>query len=375
MGALVLKTLIRRFDAIRYLPKLVNGVLKFNADGELVADNGGFVLKAAAYTAVSGDILGVNTTAGALTITLPAVAEAGDEVEIFDPAGTWDTNNVTVARNGLKINSGTSDLTLSTEYGRVVLRYISAAIGWKAFYPGASADSLAVTNDLTVGGNASVTGTLDADGAATLGSVTADAATPFVSTATGKTNTGYVQVLGKTSGGLKRTVADASAYLVTESMAAQTVGVATLTIPDFANVNDTYAFITLAQTLSNKTLASPIISGVQRSSLVATPVAATGAGGGVAGAAAIGAVNFALVSSDGATKGVKLLTGVAGQVIQIINTSGTACNLFAAAGGTINGGAADAGCAIAASKGVICVCTAADTWTVFDMAAKAGAAA
>lgn len=43
---------------------------------------------------------------------------------------------------------------------------------------------------------------------------------------------------------------------------AQTVGAATLTIPNFASVSDTFAFITLAQTLSNKTLASPKITGL-----------------------------------------------------------------------------------------------------------------
>ena len=109
--------------------------------------------------------------------------------------------------------------------------------------------------------------------------------------------------------------------------------------------------------------------------VVATPVAATGAGGGVGGAAALGSANIVAVSSDGATKGVKLLTGVAGDIVFVLNTSSTACNLFAASGGTINAGVADVGCAIPASKGVICICTAADTWTVFDFTAHAGAAA
>lgn len=109
--------------------------------------------------------------------------------------------------------------------------------------------------------------------------------------------------------------------------------------------------------------------------VVATPVAATGTAGGVAGAAALGSANIVAVSSDGATKGVKLLTGVAGDIVHVLNTSSTACNLFAASGGTINGGSADAGCAIPASKGVKAICTAADTWTVFDLAAHSGAAA
>lgn len=41
----------------------------------------------------------------------------------------------------------------------------------------------------------------------------------------------------------------------------QTVSAPTLTVPDFGGVNDTYAFITLAQTLLNKTLTAPTITG------------------------------------------------------------------------------------------------------------------
>lgn len=48
--------------------------------------------------------------------------------------------------------------------------------------------------------------------------------------------------------------------LVTIALTSQTVGASTLTIPNFANVNDTFAFITLAQSLSNKTLVTPVIS-------------------------------------------------------------------------------------------------------------------
>lgn len=49
--------------------------------------------------------------------------------------------------------------------------------------------------------------------------------------------------------------------VVTVALTAQTVGTATLTLPNFAHVNDTFAFITLAQTMSNKTLASATLSG------------------------------------------------------------------------------------------------------------------
>ncbi len=37
-GAIMLRAIIGKFDALRYLPKLANGFLKFNAAGNLVAD-------------------------------------------------------------------------------------------------------------------------------------------------------------------------------------------------------------------------------------------------------------------------------------------------------------------------------------------------
>lgn len=47
--------------------------------------------------------------------------------------------------------------------------------------------------------------------------------------------------------------------LVTVALTSQTVGGTTLTIPNFASVSDTFVFITLAQTLSNKTFVAPIL--------------------------------------------------------------------------------------------------------------------
>ena len=49
--------------------------------------------------------------------------------------------------------------------------------------------------------------------------------------------------------------------LVNIALTSQTINPTTLTIPDFASVSDTFAFITLAQVLVNKTLTSPTING------------------------------------------------------------------------------------------------------------------
>jgi hypothetical protein len=107
------------------------------------------------------------------------------------------------------------------------------------------------------------TGTfLTSTGANTLSGATtiADATTPSLTTAASKTNTGFLQVNGKTSGSLKITTADATAQAIILTVAAQTVGGATITMPNTAGASDTLAYVTLAQTLASKTLTSPVIS-------------------------------------------------------------------------------------------------------------------
>jgi len=87
--------------------------------------------KTASFTAVSGNGYFVNTTSGALTVTLPASPSAGDIVAIVDYAGTADTNNITVARNSSNINGGTDNLTISSENSGITLVYVDGTQGWK----------------------------------------------------------------------------------------------------------------------------------------------------------------------------------------------------------------------------------------------------
>jgi hypothetical protein len=104
-------------------------------------------------------------------------------------------------------------------------------------------------------------------------------------------------------------------------------------------------------------------------SLTATPVAANGS---VAGdAAALATTNTTFITCDSSVKGVKLPNGVAGDIMEIINTSGTSAKLYPATGGFLNGQGANAAIVIPADKGVRCFCSAADTWTVFEMTARA----
>jgi hypothetical protein len=106
-------------------------------------------------------------------------------------------------------------------------------------------------------------------------------------------------------------------------------------------------------------------------SVTASPTAA--AGSTTSDAAPLAATNTTFITSDSTAKGVKLPNGAAGDIMEIINNSATAARLYPATGGTLNGLATNLAVFIPASTGVRCFCTAADTWTVFNMTARATA--
>ena len=84
----------------------------------------------ATMTATAGEGYPVNTTAQACTATLPA-GSAGDEVSFIDYAGTFDTNNLTVAANGSeKIYASTDDLTVAVEGSGFTLVFTDTTQGW-----------------------------------------------------------------------------------------------------------------------------------------------------------------------------------------------------------------------------------------------------
>jgi len=87
-------------------------------------------VKTSGFTAVSGVGYFVNTTSGAITVTLPASPAAGAVVAVKDYANTFDTNNLTLARNGSNIGGVAADAVLSTEGLAVTLVYVDATQGW-----------------------------------------------------------------------------------------------------------------------------------------------------------------------------------------------------------------------------------------------------
>ena len=87
-------------------------------------------VKTSGFTAVAKEGYFCNTTSSAFTATLPASATIGDFISFIDYAGTFDTNNLTIARNGHNIQGVAEDLTVATERAGFTLVYVDATQGW-----------------------------------------------------------------------------------------------------------------------------------------------------------------------------------------------------------------------------------------------------
>ena len=97
-------------------------------------------IKTGDFTSVSGEGYFVNTTSGVVILTLPASPSVGDIVAFKDYAGTFQTNNLTINRNGSNIVGGTDNAIISVEGQSVVLIYGDATQGWQAVEAATNSD-------------------------------------------------------------------------------------------------------------------------------------------------------------------------------------------------------------------------------------------
>lgn len=87
-------------------------------------------IKTSAFNAAASRGYFVDTASAAVTATLPSSATLGDTIRFVDHTGSFDSNNLTIARNGHKIQGATSDMTVATERAGLALVYVNAAQGW-----------------------------------------------------------------------------------------------------------------------------------------------------------------------------------------------------------------------------------------------------
>jgi len=115
-------------------------------------------VKTGDFTAVAGEGYFVNTTSGAITVTLPA-GSAGAVVAVKDYAGTFDTNACTIASNGSeKIGGSTNNSIISEEGIAVTLVYVDSTQGWLVTDSGLQSEAPGPTYISASGGTESTSG-------------------------------------------------------------------------------------------------------------------------------------------------------------------------------------------------------------------------
>ena len=110
-----------------------NQVLKTDGSGVLSFATVGLIwqsVQTTGFTAVKGNAYPCNTTSAGFTVTLPATPSAGDQVQVVDYAGTFDTNSLVIDPNGEDIEGGTVNVQLTGEREGVILTYIDSTQGW-----------------------------------------------------------------------------------------------------------------------------------------------------------------------------------------------------------------------------------------------------
>jgi len=108
--------------------------------------------------AVSGVGYFTDTSGGAFNVTLPSSPSAGNVVAVADYANTWDTNNLTIARNGSNIEGDASDFVCNQEGATITFVYVDATKGWVCTNSGNSSQAFEALYVTATGGTITTCG-------------------------------------------------------------------------------------------------------------------------------------------------------------------------------------------------------------------------
>ena len=146
--------------------------------------------------AVSGTGYFADTTGGAFNVTLPTSPSAGDIVAVADYANTFDTNNLTIVRNGSNIEGDAENFVCNQEGVSITFVYVDATKGWITVNAGNSSQAF-VSNYVSATG-----GTITTDGDFKVHSFTSPGTFTVLTegTAAGSNSVNYLVVGGGGSG-------------------------------------------------------------------------------------------------------------------------------------------------------------------------------
>lgn len=109
---------------------LVDAYTRQETENAITNRLGTWETKTADFTAFPQGKFFIDTTTTAITVTMPASPEFGDEVKIVDIKGNSKTNPITLARNGKRIMGTPENLIINSNRAALGLVYFDASEGW-----------------------------------------------------------------------------------------------------------------------------------------------------------------------------------------------------------------------------------------------------
>jgi hypothetical protein len=85
------------------------------------------------YTASAGQQLFCDTNSGGFTVNLPSSPQQNDTIRFYDLRKTFDSNALTIGRNGKLIQGDASNMTVNSEGAAFEVVYSGSSYGWRIF--------------------------------------------------------------------------------------------------------------------------------------------------------------------------------------------------------------------------------------------------